>query len=152
VKFLILSLNLITTIALAQSEFDRPAIWQKVLTCEGGAAVVDVDTQDRGPFHTGLTKQIVVRNSNIVDYFRSRGLTVNSANEVIATVHGDINNLQAFIEGGHHGDDLRINFYRDGSGFKLMFTGIVQGYVDGDGQFHSARYYEIANWYFNNCN
>jgi hypothetical protein len=138
--------------ALANDEFSDPPIWQRALSCDGGAAVVDVDVQDRGPFHTGKAKQIVIRNGSIVSYFKSRGVAVNASNEVVLNVFGSYyDDLKGVHPEAIYGDDLKIYFSADGNGYRLYLEGYVQGYTDGDGQTHDSRRYEVANWHFNRC-
>jgi hypothetical protein len=55
--------------------------WEKLLTCDNGAAVLDVNTAERRDF------QFVVRDANIVRYFESQfpGLSLaNGRGEFIA--------------------------------------------------------------------
>jgi hypothetical protein len=60
--------RLILSAILATVAVQANASWEKVLTCDGGAAVVDANTQDRSQV------QLVIRDRNIVEYFRRSGV------------------------------------------------------------------------------
>jgi hypothetical protein len=78
-----------------------------MLSCDGGAAVLDVDVQDRGPYHTGIGRQLVIRDEGIVAYLKSRGLEENLSNEII-------------VNGASDGSNSGYNLYAREPGWKIV--------------------------------
>jgi hypothetical protein len=141
--------------------------WLKVLTCDGGAAVLDVASQERRQL------QFVIRDSNIVNYLASatalpRDMLVNSAGEII--LHAWVNNgvfarsdfqsmsvsrLSAYDDALH----VDPHVYRDWGGVKALFTmeqaDTFSGTCDGGGTTCTPTHWRPAgtpNWFFNSCN
>jgi hypothetical protein len=144
--------------------------WQKVLTCDGGAAVVDADSDN--PAHL----QIVVRDPNIVSYFNKSGVgsspgMPSSATEVIRSGNNDIpvhdgGDVHAFSESYQDSYSTYQNAYiwREGGGIKIKFESQHMG-CPADcrenplsmqceslcvGANVGGRW-EMANWYFRDC-
>jgi hypothetical protein len=170
----LLLLPLLAVAGCAAEPADDPAVasdspelvaWNKVLTCDGGAAALDVDTGER------RNLQFVIRDQRIVGFFANqvrvstRGIIAPSG-EII--LHGRQNN------GVWSGSDFRtmdgwvdnasIRVSREGGGVKVVFyqqinwskcsggaeqspsTGMCPGGTES-----GSTYNELANWYFRDC-
>jgi hypothetical protein len=128
---------------------DQSLTWLKVLTCDNGAAVLDVNANER------RNVQFVIRDQNIVGYLNNVGAVHSSygAREVIASgwtgyvdwsapngpaVHGqpyggpgifyqsDFREIIADYNyyGGQNGSFTRV--FRDGAGMKIQYGQIEQ--------------------------
>ncbi len=144
---------------------DSPEVvsWNKVLTCDNGAAVLDVDGGER------RNLQFVIRDQRIIGYF---------ANEVRVSTRGIVDRSGEIILRGRQNqgvfgagdframdggvDNASVSVRREGQGVKVVFyQSIAWSRCDGDvspstgmcsGQTQSGTTYnELANWYFHDC-
>src|SRR5262245_33601893 len=80
-------------------------VYEKILDCDNGAAVVDRNTLS--PSYP----QLVIRNPGIVSYLVSNGVTANAKGEVILT---GVNDQQIFQASDFHGfTDLGSGSFRN---------------------------------------
>jgi hypothetical protein len=122
----VLSLAFLASIPSALADETAPPIWRKLLTCDGGAAVVDVDIQERGIYHTRAFAQVVVRNRDIVRYLRSKGVPANGAGEVI--IQGRANrpvyythDFESVSSTSIEGLSINAYAWREDQGLKILF-------------------------------
>lgn len=80
-------LLILSTVFFVQHADASP--WRPILSCEGGAMVVDELVS--APYGVSVGQyQLVIRDANVVRHFQSRGLSsavVNQKNELIVRVH-----------------------------------------------------------------
>jgi hypothetical protein len=141
--------------------------WTKVATCNGGAAVLDVDTGDR------RNVQLVIRDRAAVDYLQSRSASpmVNARHEIVVQSGEPV--MHGIFKASDFGADdfwsYRVpDFYnaaivqRAGAGIKVTIAkrfnpvceGGQWGYQGGCWGGHTIRAQvqeELANWYFDDC-
>ena len=142
--------------------------WQKLLTCNGGAAVLDVDSGER------RNVQLVIRDRNIVDYLQSKSpdsSMVNASHEIVMQASEEL--IHGLFKASDFGaDDFWTYRYpdfldaaviqRDGNGIKVTiakrFDPICEngywGYQGGCNGGSAIRAHvdeELANWYFDDC-
>ncbi len=142
--------------------------FQKMLTCNGGAAVLDADTGERRQV------QFVIRDPNAINWLtgqvgmqlgplnrgNGRELIVSGRSDNGLFSPGDFHSMsQPFIDAG----DAQV--FRDGRGIKVVFRrddgvqggfctdnqggepgGCIGGWAGG-----TRVYHELANWYFDDC-
>lgn len=142
--------------------------YQKLVTCNGGAAVLDVDTGERRQL------QFVIRDANAINYLTGQiGMQLgplNRGNGRELIVRGWSKN-GAFSAGDFHALSSPIStvgnvyVYREGSGIRVKFErdgGVEGGYcTDNLGGFEGGCLggwaggrrvsHELANWYFDDC-
>jgi hypothetical protein len=158
----------------SSSESALSSRWEKVLTCDNGAAVLDVDTSERRHL------QFVIRNPQIIGYL---------ASEVRVSTQGIISRSGEIIVGGRQdrgvwsssdfdkidGNVPYVNaeVRREGGGVRVAFWVNAQGaqgcFCAGGGDPCSGSlcqcpggpedticpgnpHQELANWFFRNCN
>jgi hypothetical protein len=143
--------------------------WQRLVTCNGGAAVLDVDTGERRQL------QLDIRDANAVNYLTGQiGMQLGPLNrgngrELIV---GGWSNNGAFSRGDFHAFSAPMAtvgaayVYREGKGIRVKFEhddGIQGGFcTDNLGGFEGGCLggwaggtrvsHELANWYFDSCN
>lgn len=141
--------------------------WLKVLTCDGGAAVLDVANQERRQL------QFVIRDHGIVDYLAGatsapRDSLVNGAGEIIFSAWVDNgvfarSDFQAMSAPriSAYDDALHVDprVYRDSGGVKVLLTmeqaDGFSGTCDGGGTTCTPTHWRPAgstNWWFRSCN
>lgn len=141
--------------------------WQKMVTCNGGAAVLDADTGERRQV------QLVIRDPNAINWLTGRvgmqlgPLDRGNGRELVVrgwTDNGvfspaDFRSMGAPLGGG----DAQV--FRDGAGIKIVFRhddGVQGGYcTDNQGGWEGGCIggwaggtrvmRELANWYFDDC-
>jgi hypothetical protein len=139
--------------------------WIKVLDCDGGAAVVDVQDDDRSRV------QMVIRNSAIVDYFRRSGFLGSNGNEIIASgyngqpVHSgqDFRGLSS-SEQVSYSDMQRVFVWTDGAGIRIKVESAHMGCPADCREnpysmqceslcvgAHVGSRRDVADWYFRDC-
>jgi len=139
--------------------------WSTVLTCDNGAAVLDVDAGER------RNLQFVIRDQRIVGYFASevrvstRGI-VERSGEIILRGRQDsgVWNSSDFrsLNGGV--DNASVSVRREGQGVKVVFYQSMEWSLCAGGEEPSpstgmcpgetvrgTTYNELANWYFRDC-
>ena len=141
--------------------------WQKLITCNGGAAVLDVDSAER------RNVQFVIRDRAVVDYLQSKSDSpmVNASHEIVMQASEEI--VHGLFKASDFGADdfwaYRVpDFYnaaivqRSGRGIKVTIAksfepiceGGYWGYQGGCNGGSSIRAHvveELANWYFDDC-
>jgi len=145
----LLSIFLIIFTSLSAMAFS----WNKVLTCDGGAAVVDVNDFQRN------SVQVVIRDPNVVRYIQSKYY----ANEFPQSSEVILSGLNA--RDVYNGSDFQyislVSFgkmmweaYRENQGLKVRFYRTISdtnsdcpNYVPCKPDYQA----EVANWYFNSC-
>ncbi|OQW46983.1 MAG: hypothetical protein A4S09_16190 [Proteobacteria bacterium SG_bin7] len=149
---------------LLVSAFENSAhAWEKILTCDGGSAVVDVNTSER------RNVQLVIRDQHVVNYLRPTGaFNTNNNGEIIVSgwqsqgifqprdFHGFSNSFTS-------AHDKTIYVWRDGAGLKIKVeaSGTRVGTCGGqcedptssscEGRCNETYKYEVANWIFRYC-
>jgi hypothetical protein len=142
-------------------------VWQKLMTCNGGAAVLDVDTGDR------RNVELVIRDRNVVDYLQSKAPNqmVNAKHEIV--IRSGEPMMHGLFSPRDFGQDdfwsYRVpDFWnaaivqKDGRGIKVTIAkrfepiceGGQWGYQGGCWGGHTIRarvIEELANWYFDDC-
>lgn len=141
--------------------------WQSLVTCNGGAAVLDVDRDER------RNVQFVIRDRNVVDYLQSKTQSpmVNAKHEIVISASEQLEH-GLFSPRDFGQDDFwtyRVpDFYtaaivqKDGRGIKVTIAksfepiceGGYWGYQGGCIGGHEIRAHvteELANWYFDDC-
>jgi hypothetical protein len=140
------------------------ASWERVLTCDGGAAVLDVDNQQR----THL--QLVIRDGNILGYLNNVGAVSLQYGQREAVIGGYQNDgvfgpgnfsyMNAYAGGG---SNTKVYVNRAGSGLSLRFEQASAGVSCPDDcndslssscesrcqPWQSSR--PVANWLFRDC-
>lgn len=161
----------------AESTESELSSWKKVVTCDNGAMVIDVKGYPMTPA-TGhdpdYAVQAVIRDRNIISYFKSTGAIAQGTNPNEAIVPGHIW-LSTFgsstFEGtfGTQIGSIQVDVRRFGNGAKIRFTeqvgrgcmsfctnssdpdynpssGVCEGCVPSD-----PHEVERANWWFGSC-
>lgn len=141
--------------------------WQKLLTCNGGAAVLDVDTGER------RNVQLVIRDRKVVDYLQSKSPSpmINARHEIVIEPNEPLKH-GLFSARDFGQDDFWSNRHpefaypavvqRLGRGVRVTLAKQVEpiceggfwGYQGGCIGGHTIRARvteEIANWYFDDC-
>lgn len=140
--------------------------WQKILTCDNGAVVVDVNTNERRQL------QAVIHDVNILRYLYSAGAINLSYGAQEAIIQGwtgngvfDPGSFSDFkARPGYPYDGYSIDVRREGQGMKVTFlnttswteypgdcrNNTLSMSCESSGITHS-RTDEIANWYFRDC-
>jgi hypothetical protein len=138
--------------------------WQPALTCNGGAAALDVDPDERRHL------QFVIRDPGVINYITGavhQQMTLNRGNgrELIAAGWQQNGVFQSGDFHGFQSDSSdytsRIRVLREGSGVRIVFElhhreggtctdwcsdFCCGGYAGGQDVFP-----ELANWYFESC-
>ena len=152
------------------------APFEKILECDGGAAVVDVDARER------RNLQLVIRDTGIIEYLNDVGAIRANFGDEEAIIRGfsqtggvfSADQFQSFEQ-----LSSRVFVYREGGGLKLTFqrqrrdTGIwwcdghytyetggtypgqrcdgLAVYQGGNWRWIPEVYDEYAGWFFNQC-
>jgi hypothetical protein len=137
--------------------------WQQTLSCNGGAAVLDVDSGER------RNLQFVIRDRAAIGYLATN---VRVSTRGILAPSGEIilqgwQNEGVWDPSGFHGfeggvDNASVSVRRESGGVKVTFhQDIAWSRCDGnvspstgmcDGPVASGvTYNELANWFFNDC-
>jgi hypothetical protein len=167
-----MKMNLGGILVLAASLFTlrAQAAWRQVLSCDGGAAVVDAD-QDN-PYLV----QLVIREKAIVDYFRSSGfgaspgvpfqgseIIVSGRNDQPVYSGGDVRSFSAQRPSSYSNTEYSY-VRREGAGLRIN---TVDRHNGCPGECRDYPYsmqceslctgaqvgsqWDVANWYFQNC-
>jgi hypothetical protein len=137
--------------------------WQQTLTCDGGAAVLDVDNGER------RNLQFVIRDRAAIGYLATnvrvstRGIIAPSGEIILQGRQGD----GVWDAAGFHGfeggvDNASVTVRRESEGVKVIFhQDIAWSRCDGnvspstgmcDGPVvNGVTYNELANWFFRDC-
>jgi hypothetical protein len=154
--------------AASSEEAYSSSQWTKLLTCNGGAAVLDVDKNER------RNVQLVIRDRAAVDYLQSKSPSniTNARHEIIITPNEQLKH--GLFSPSDFGRDDFWRYHvadfaayagivkRDGRGLKVILSNNFQpiceggqwGYQGGCWGGHTIRanvYTEVANWYFDDC-
>jgi hypothetical protein len=142
------------------------AWWAPVMTCDNGAATIQVDLGER----RGV--KIVIADQNIKSYLARIGVS-----DFDASSYGANDTIQAYVDQGifnssqfsgftrkgvsdlgSGGYAATVKVYREGKGLKLKANQEYGEYCweqDSGGDCHDLRtvpYRELGDWYFQNCN
>jgi hypothetical protein len=137
--------------------------WIPVLRCDGGAAVLDVNRDER------RNVQLVIRNNNILSYLYRSG-AINLSWGQAEYIGGGWVSRGVFHTGdfselvGGAGDGRNVIVRREGSGLKVLFERVTSWteYPEGcrgaelsmaceaSGESRS-NHQELATWYFRDC-
>lgn len=128
--------------------------YEKILTCDGGAAVVDRNSLSPN------YPQVVIRNPQIVAYLISQGVYA-SGNEIILT---GVNDQPIYQSSDFHGFSVlgsesdRDWVRKEGQALRISFNRFIEAansdcghdipYSDPSCQGH---FREVASWYFEKC-
>jgi hypothetical protein len=150
---------------LLVSGIAQGAAWEKVLDCDRGAAIIDVNKDER------RSLQLVVRNTGILSYLNQKGAISLKFGETEAIEYGWQNNA-VFQPSDFHSmkgqpknmwDNRIVYANREGSGLKVRFvdrrsyTEKPAGCEDClsmacESACKTISYdVELANWYFQSC-
>jgi hypothetical protein len=162
-SILLKSLLLITVLAQHQVfALPFPTNWQPIMSCDGGSAVVDVNTYERRML------QLVIKNEDIYKYISSNNELYGSAiifsvlkKEIIvpAEVSRGVfspEDFQGFQANAYMRPAIRV--YRVGSGIKVQAVDLAHwictnyrenDYYCADGYWTEDR--EVASWHFQTC-
>lgn len=151
--------------AIAISGMAQGASWGKVLDCDGGAAVVDVNRDER------RNLQLVVRNQGILKYLHQTGAVTLKYGDTEAIAFGWQNHGVfspsdfRYMNGQAKSmwDNRIVYANRDGGGLKVRFVD-RRSYTEKpahcedclsmacESQCKTVSYeVELANWYFQRC-
>lgn len=138
--------------------------WQRLLTCNGGAAVLDVDTGERRHL------QLVIHDANAINYVtgavhQQMLLDRGNGRELIAAGWSTAGVFQPSELGSFTEDasdySSRVRVFREGKGVKVVFelhrreggfcTDWCSDFCCGGYAGASDVYPELANWYFDDC-
>jgi len=146
--------------------FDNPAHagWQKLLTCDDGSAVVDVNTSER------RSVQLVIRDKHAVNYLGSSGAFPSyGRGEIVVSGWQESGVFQpqdfrGFSASFTSANDKTTYVWRDGVGLRIEIeaSGTRMGTCGGqcedplssscEGRCNESYRYEVANWHFRSCN
>lgn len=142
--------------AIVTTSTNANASWQRILTCDGGVAVVDKSLES--PRYA----QIVIKDPRIVSYLTSTGqIYANDKGEVILAGQNsaDINNPQDF-QGFQVFSEMGSNNWaaRRGYGLQISYNKRTLpsnsdcGHdIPASDPYCQGQINEIANWYFQHC-
>lgn len=157
-------LTAVISIGSAQRSF--AADWETVMTCDGGAAILQVNKVERRNF------QFVIKDPNIIVYFngtgafRNAGSNFGNGHEFIVGgwLQNGVFSKDQFVgaEGNYNSADS-FTMTRENSTLKIELRNILAWSVcDGDispstgmcsGQYREGTTTnDYANWYFHSCN
>jgi hypothetical protein len=120
-QLMLLFASILTNLmVLANSSTANAGYHEQVLNCDNGAAVVDRNTL------SPKYPQVVIRQTEIVNYLKSQGVSSNDKGEVILN---GINDLPVYAANDFHGfTDLGSGTYRndwvrrEGQGIRVSFN------------------------------
>lgn len=153
----ILTIMLLANLGFAEN-------WQPIVSCDNGAAVVDVNTDAR------TILQLVIRDQNILRHLHQAGVVTLAYGQTELVLRGQqengVFNPNDFRHATNYGG---VQFFRDGAGMKLSFSHDSKCWTEyppgrencsenpqsmaceSAGTMKCERGSERANWYFQSC-
>jgi hypothetical protein len=176
-------LNVLTILILSSILDDaRAENYQNLLSCDNGAAVVDVDISERKNVQLVIREPAIVRflyGKGIWDASHARRNCRSENNQLICDPPAEIiirginrteqghqqgvfsvNDFAIGDAGSGLGSRPTLRFFRDGHGLKVAGYGFIDSRCEGFispstgqcmGRVIPGYEFEIANWYFQNC-